>query len=147
MSYGTIRSKFSIKIYVSNIEEHFLIVIFGTSIVTKNITVIKKKNNLLLSLKHIKSQMLYGTEKRHNNSKLNFLVVFLWIYKCYIQEKIMWIEANYKHYFRMEITLFTMTFFLVTAKKCKLTECHTGHVVRGTLSKLEIHWFYCTKLM
>ena len=77
MSYGTIRSKFSIKIYVSNIEEHFLIVIFGTSIVTKNITVIKKKNNLLLSLKHIKSQMLYGTEKRHNNSKLNFLVVFL----------------------------------------------------------------------
>ena len=77
MSYGTIRSKFSIKIYVSNIEEHFLIVIFGTSIVAKNITVIKKKNNLLLFLKHIKSQMLYGKEKRHNNSKLNFLVVFL----------------------------------------------------------------------
>ena len=34
MSYGTIRSKFSIKIYVSNTEEHFFIVIFGPSIVT-----------------------------------------------------------------------------------------------------------------
>ena len=33
MSYRTIRSKFSIKIYVSNIEEHFLIVIFGPSII------------------------------------------------------------------------------------------------------------------
>ena len=40
----------------------------------------------------------------------------------------------------MEITLFTMTFFLVTEKKkCKLVECRKGHVVRDTLSKLEIH--------
>ena len=40
----------------------------------------------------------------------------------------------------MEITLFTMTFVLVTAKKCKLAECRTGHVVRDTLSELEIHF-------
>ena len=26
----------------------------------------------------------------------NLKVVFLWMYKCYIQEKIPWIEANYK---------------------------------------------------
>ena len=34
MSNGTIRSKFSVKICVSNIVEHFLIVIFRHSIVT-----------------------------------------------------------------------------------------------------------------
>ena len=50
------------------------------------------------------------------------------------------IEANYKHYFRMEINL-------VTAKKCKLVECHTGHVIWVTLSESEINLFYCTKLM
>ena len=134
------------KIYVSNIEEHFLIVIFGPSIVTENITVKKKKNNLL-ALKRIKSQLSYETEKRHNNSKLNFLVVFLWIYKCYIQEKIPWIGTKYKPYFRIEITLFTITFFKWLQKKCKLVECRTGHVVWDTLSELEIHWFYCTKLI
>ena len=34
MSYGTISSQFSIKICVSNIEKHFLILIFGTSTMT-----------------------------------------------------------------------------------------------------------------
>ena len=34
MPYGTSRSKFSIKIYVTNIEEHYLIVIFQPSIAT-----------------------------------------------------------------------------------------------------------------
>ena len=39
----------------------------------------------------------------------------------------------------MEITLFTMTFFLVTAKKYKLVECRTEHVVWDTFSELKIH--------
>ena len=43
MSERIIRSQFFIKIYVSKEEEHFLIVIFGFSIVTKNIIIITKK--------------------------------------------------------------------------------------------------------
>ena len=52
MLYETIRSKFSIKIYVSNIEEHFLIVIFGPFKVTENKTVIKKKKTPALLKTH-----------------------------------------------------------------------------------------------
>ena len=61
------------------------------------------------------------------------------MYESYIQEKITLIEADNKRYFRIEITLFTFTFFLVTAKKCKLVECRMGHVAQDTLSELENH--------
>ena len=59
--------------------------------------------------------MLHGTEKGHNSSKLNFLVAFLWMYECYIQEKIPWIEANYEHYFSIEI----LYLLLPSSSNCK----------------------------
>ena len=46
--------------------------------------------------------------------------------------------GNYKHYFRIEITYLLLPFSSDCKKKCKLVECHTGHVVRDNLSDLEI---------
>ena len=144
MSYERIRSKFSIKIYkyiaLLNIWSFYSDLKHNSH---------KEKNNLLLSLKNIKT-MSYGIEKRHNNSKLNLQVVFLRLYKCYcIYKKIPWIGTNYKHCFRIEITLFTISYLLrvTPKKKFKLVECRTGHVVRDALSDLEVHWFYCSKLL
>ena len=130
MSYKTIRSKLSIKISVKY-RTFFDSYIWNFYSDLKHDSY-KEKNNLLLFLKHIKGQMSYGTEKRHNNSKLNFLVVFLWMYKRYIQEKIPWIGT--KHYFRIEMTLFAITFFEWLQKKCKLVECCMGHIVQDTMS-------------
>ena len=126
--------------YVSNIEEHFLMVTFGPSISTENITVIKKKNNLLLSLK------VSQTGHKKDKSKLNFLVVFFWIYKRYMQRKIPWIEANYKHCFRIEIALFTIAFFEWLQRNMQTSRILYG-TCWDTMSELEINWFYCPKLM
>ena len=67
------------------------------------------------------------------------------MYKCYTQEKIPGIEANYKHYFKTEITLLNYYLLLVTAKKkekSKLVECYMGHIVQDNLSELEIDFFF-----
>ena len=67
-----------------------------------------------------------------------------------MQEKIPWIEANYKHYFRKEKLYLLLPSFSASKKnkkqkqKRKLEECRTGHVLQDNLSELEIHWFYCT---
>ena len=135
MLYGTIRSKFSIKICVKYRKPFFDSCIWTFYSDLKHNS--HKKNNLLLSLKHIKSQMSYRTEKEYNNSKLNFVVVFLWMYKCYIKEKIPWIGTNYKHYFRIEITLFTITFFEWLQKKKKK---QTGRMSYGTCRMGHFVW-------
>ena len=138
MSYKTIRSKLSIKISVKY-RTFFDSYIWNFYSDLKHDSY-KEKNNLLLFLKHIKGQMSYGTEKRHNNSKLNFLVVFLWMYKCYIHEKIPWIGTNYKHYFRIEITLFTITFFeWLQLSRMSYGTCRTGHFVWVRNSLILLH--------
>ena len=58
--------------------------------------------------------MLYGTTKKTQQFKVKFLGyinVNFWMYKCYTQEKIPLVEANYIHYLKIEITSFTITLF------------------------------------
>ena len=59
-------------------------------------------------------------------------------------------EANYKHYFRKEITLFTITFILVPAKRKKKMQiirmlyrtCCTEQFVQVINSLILLHKFY-----
>ena len=80
--------KFPLK-YVSNIEEHLLIVIlFGPPIVDLKHNSHNGKNPLL-SLKHINSYInVVWDIKKTQKFKVNFLGCFPLNYKCYIQEKI-----------------------------------------------------------
>ena len=67
------------------------------------------------------------------------------MYKCYTQEKIPGIEANYKHNFKTEITLLNYYLLLVTAKKKRKKQTSRmlyGHIVQDNLSELEIDFFF-----
>ena len=68
-----------------------------------------KGKNPLLSLKHINSYINVAWDiKKTQKFKVKLLGCFPLNYKCYIQEKIPWIEANYEHYFRIKIVLLTI---------------------------------------
>ena len=81
---GTIRCKFCNKICVKYRRTFFdsYILTFCSDLKHNSY---KERKNLLLST--LKAKCHTG-QKKDNNSNLNFLVAFLRIYKCYIQEQI-----------------------------------------------------------
>ena len=63
MLYKTTTSQLYVKVYVLNKAENFVIVIFGPSILTQSITIIKKKINLCSPYSTLKTKRYTGHKK------------------------------------------------------------------------------------
>ena len=65
--------------------------------------------------------------KKDSNSKSNFLVIFPWMFKCYMQEKIAWTEVTITTILGLKKLYLLLPSSSDCKKKCKLVECHTEH--------------------